>query len=133
MLIIMSVQENRLHYKIPWRVWFTPPLSLDWMVSSLFVPSLMELLNQNRRFSCKLMVALRNKENYKFIVMYKVNLNLEYFMRVYRAVWWWWCFSNWFGPWWGIFLGIWFAVTCLSTCKLNYFVAYHVNLVRLNF
>lgn len=35
MLIIMSVQENRLRSKIPWMVWFTQHLSLDWMVSIL--------------------------------------------------------------------------------------------------
>ena len=33
MSIIMSVQENRLLSKIPWKAWFSQHLSLDWMVS----------------------------------------------------------------------------------------------------
>lgn len=39
MLIITSVQGSRLHCKTPWRVWFTPHHSLDWMVSKLLCVS----------------------------------------------------------------------------------------------
>lgn len=34
MLIIMSVQGNRLLSKMQWRVWFTRHLSSDWTVST---------------------------------------------------------------------------------------------------
>ena len=36
MLITMSVQGSRLHFRILWRAWFTLHHSLDWMVCVYF-------------------------------------------------------------------------------------------------